>query len=614
MTPKEQVEKFLEHTIEGRERSMKARDYYDGKQWTQGEENVLKARKQAPIVVNRIRPKVEGLVGLWDLRKTDPKAFPVTRKHEKASEPITDALRYVGTNNEMDMIRMEVGEEFFVEGYGGAIVDIKRTPKGIEIVINHIPWDRIYYDFRSRRKDFKDARYKGMYLWLDVEDVPDVFNVSRSIIKKLKNIDETSEEMTEDRPRWADKNEERVRVAMHFHKERGVWKLTIFSGNVVIVNTQDSPFQDEDGLPTCPIELVSANIDRDNQRYGEASTFFSQQDEINHRRSKYHHWNTTRQTYSNENAVTDTLEAKRELRKPDGHIALQGGAKFGEDFGFIQNGDLSNAEFQLYLDAKSELDAVSFNAQLSGERQGELSGKAINKLQQAGAIELNKQYSLLKGWENRIYRQVWWRIKQFWNEEKWIRVTDDHEDLRFVGFNTQITARQAMQEVIEDKSNPPALRKQTAEILQFNETLQNPSLNQLVTVKNPIPELDMDIQIEQSFDVINIQQEQFELLINFAQGREDIELTDLIELSQLRGKDELIAKLEKRVQERLNSPQVQQAQRIQQASEIADIQNKQSDTRLKDAEALTEQIDAVTKQLENQALAANPDKEPQVIT
>ena len=131
----EQVDRFLTDTADARVISEKCRDYVDSKQWTEEEEKTLKARKQATIVVNRVRPKVKGLVGLYNLRKTDPKAFPRTRKHEQSAHAITDALRFVADNTVFDETRLEVAEELFVEGYGGAIVDVRNKRDEVEIRI-----------------------------------------------------------------------------------------------------------------------------------------------------------------------------------------------------------------------------------------------------------------------------------------------------------------------------------------------------------------------------------------------------------------------------------------------------------------------------------------------
>ena len=87
---KRQFESFLKGTDVAREVSTKCRDYYNNIQWTEEEEAIIKSRGQAPIVYNRVKPKVGGLLGLLVQQNTDPKALPVTPAHEKASEAITD--------------------------------------------------------------------------------------------------------------------------------------------------------------------------------------------------------------------------------------------------------------------------------------------------------------------------------------------------------------------------------------------------------------------------------------------------------------------------------------------------------------------------------------------
>jgi len=615
-TPKEQVEQFIEDTDIARRVSQQCRDYFDHKQWTANEERKLRARRQAPIVVNRIKPKVEGLVGLYELRKTDPKAYPRTQKHEKAAHVVTDALRFVAENNSFDMTRLDVAEEFFVEGYGGVIVDIKDSARGPEILLNHIPWDRIYFDSHSRKKDFKDARFMGIWLWMEEDQAKDTFKISQTKIDEMTNFTLDGEQTNSDRPRWADKrgDRKRVRVAMHFFIKKGRWKLFIFSGDTTIRAEKDSPFVDEDGLPINPIELVGANIDRDNDRYGEVKGFLSQQDEINHRRSKFLHLNSTERTFGNDNAIQDVDAAKKELAKPDGHLKIKGAAKLNEDFGILQTSEMSSAQFALYQDAKADIDAVSFNAQLAGDRQqGDLSGKAIGKLQEAGTIELNRQYALLRAWEKRIYTQIWFRVKQFWNEEKWIRITDDQDDLRWVGFNSQVTAETLLLEGIEDESSSVESRQQSAQILQLLTQTQNPRLQEVVEVRNDTSELDVDIIIDQSFDVINVQQEQFEMLTQFASGS-DIDILELIELSQLRGKDELIQKIERRRREasQANQQAIQQESQLDQAERATEVGKKQAETKNIDADTLNKNIKSVTGQLENINLQRNPDSEVQV--
>ena len=348
--------------------------------------------------------------------------------------------------------------------------------------------------------------------------------------------------------------------------------MTIFIEDYELVKTQDSPYLDDEDEPTNPIELASANVDRDNNRYGEVKGFLPQQDEINHRRSKGLHSFSTRQTFSRKGANSDPNNIKKELKKPDGHVEFEGD-EWGKDFGIIPTGDMGRAQFDLYQDAKNEMDSVSFNAQLAGERQqGDLSGVAIDRLQQAGTIELNHEYNILMGFEKRIYRQVWARVKQFWNAEKWIRVTDDQESLRWVGLNAQVKTKDWLEEKINDESGDLLERQKLAATYTFlMSALENPEtaeqaqakLDQIVEIKNNTSELDVDIIIDQSFDVINVQQEQFNMISKFAQSG-DIDIIELIELSQIRGKEDLIEKIEKR--------------RAQQSEQLGNVAAKEAQT------------------------------------
>lgn len=593
---KADVEEFIDLTEDARILSERDRDYVDHKQWSPEEIARLSKRKQAPIIVNRIKPKVEGLKGLVSIRQSDPKAYPRTKKHEKSSEAITDALRFVADQNNFATVKMEVADNFFVEGYAGAIIDVKQKASGeIDVRVKEIPYDRIFFDPHSRKKDFSDARYMGFMVWAGKDEIAELFNVDAATLEEVINgATSNSTETYEDRPRWVNKKQGRARVAMEWHKKDGVWWMCAFTDSLFLIEPQESPFLDEDGEPCCPLELVSAYIDRNNNRYGEVRGFISQQDEINHRRSKALHLLSQRQTAARKGAVKDAATVKGELAKPDGHIEYNGERG---DFEILPTSDMAKGQFELYQDAKAELDAVSFNAQLAGERQqGDLSGKAIDRLQQAGTIELNSLFTALTSWEKRVYRQIWARIKQFWTEEKWIRVTDDQNALRWVGLNSKVTAREWLEEKIDDESEDIVKRRQATAAYQALVQAQSPLLDEIVDIRNQVPELDVDIILDQSFDTVNIQQEQFQMLAQFGQNS-GIDIIELIELSQIRGKDTLIENIEKR-----------RAAQMQMQGNIAQIkaQQEQAKTRLTMAQSAVNEQQAIQHNIENQLLITNP--------
>ena len=583
-TLEQQVEDFLVNTEDPRFLSEKCRDYKNNVQWTTEERSKLEKRGQACITVNRIKPKVEGLKGLLIQKKTDPKAFPRTQKHEKAAEAITDALRYVSDNNKFDKIKLEVADNVFVEGYGAVLIDHVVRRDEVEIRFTAIPWDRYYYDINSRRLDFSDKLWDGIVIWMNADIAKDTFNLTDDEIEEMLAVSEGSGfETFDDKPQWVDRKGKRVRVCQHFYFEKGQWYTCFFTKGKFLIEPELSPYVNEYGEPINPIESIAANVDRDNNRFGEVTYWLDLQDEINHRRSKYLFLLSARQTMSRKGAITDIPALKRELAKPDGHVEYEGDKG---DFDMLPTNDMAQAQYNLLQEGKQELDAVGFNAQLSGERQGDLSGKAILNLQQAATNELSSLYENLLDWENRVYRQSWYRIKQFWNEEKWLRVLDDKTKLRWVGLNQRITLEDSLREMSRDESLDIQERIIAEQQLIEMKQTQDPRLASLIEVRNPVAELDVDILIESSYDLVNIQREQFELLGKIAQTRPDVPFTEVLKLSELRGKDKIIKNIEESSQAAQQAQQV--AQQIAQAKEQADMQETQSKTVLNQAKAKKE--------------------------
>ena len=339
-----------------------------------------------------------------------------------------------------------------------------------------------------------------------------------------------------------------------------------------MVEERDSPYLDEDGEPMNPIECQSAFIDRDNNRYGSTRQMISPQDEINKRRSKALHLLSVRQVIAEAGAVKNVNQAKKELAKPDGWIERNP----GKDLEIQETGQLAAGQFSLLTEAKNEIDAIGANASVTGKEERNLSGRALQVRQQAGTVELAPVLDGLRNWERRMYRQMWMRVKQFWTEEKWIRVTDDEKNIRFIGLNQPVTLGQVLQS--------------RGEMFDVND----PRVNQVVGIQNAVAELDVDIILEAVPDTVNIQAEQFELLANLAQANPDaIPLEMIIESSSLRNKE--------RILERLNgaTPEQQQAiaerNALQQRDAAAEIAGKEAKAARDSAEAQETQVDTMIK-------------------
>ncbi len=571
-----------EATQDARKKSERDRDYYDNKHFTPEEIKKLNKRKQPPVTVPLVRRKVNFLLGHETQTRSDPKAYPRNAPHdEQASSAATDALRYVADNQNCPDKFSDVFENLCVEGMGGAEV-LYNIQKG-EVEIKYWPWDRLFYDPHSSRHDFSDATYKGGVIWKDVEEAKLRYPGKEKEIENTVNsaLTASDSETFEDRPHfkaWVHgQKRKRVRIVQIYWKEGVNWFSAHFTKGGFLEGPNAVIFKDEDGLPTCPMILQSAYVDRENNRYGEVRELIDLQDEVNKRRSKALHLLNSRQTKGEAGAVSDVNRMKAELAKPDGHVEYNP----NKEFDIIPTNDMAAGNLELLREAKDEMQLAGPNAALMGKQEGSASGRAILASQQGGITELSRLMGRYRHFKLRIYRSIWNRIRQFWREEKWIRVTDDERNIKFVGLNRQTTKLELLQEAVNN-----------GEIVleEAQQYLSDPAINSPI-VQNNVAEMDMDIIIDEGPDTITIQQEQFETLTKLAaipNAGVALEAEDFIQLSTLRNKDKVLERIEERKKQASQNP----AAELEMASRAIDLKKTEAETEKIGTESLKNQMDA----------------------
>jgi len=529
------VEASEEASETSRKESEIDRDYYDNKQWTDGEIQALKKRGQPVITINRIKRKIDFLIGQETLQRSDPKAFPRTPHDEAASFAATDSIRFVLSNNNWDVIRSSLWFDLLIHGACGVEVLTEQTKRGWEVALNSYEWDRLGWDPHSTKKDFSDARYKYAVIWKDKDELLEQWpNAAEAIDTTLTEA--TNSDTYDDKPKhslWADSKRQRVRVVMIYYTKKGVWHWSLFTKGGVI-DSGEVPYLDEDEKTECPLIMTSAYVDRDNNRYGVVREMRGAQDEINKRRSKALHLLSARQAVVDKGAVESVRKMKAELAKPDGVVEK----KPNMTFDLLQNGDMTQGHFNLMQEAKNEIDLMGPNAAMQGKGQEGQSGRAILAQQQGGNIEMGQMTDRLRQLSLEVYRQVWNRIRQYWDEERWVRVTDNEDNVRFVGVNRPITAGEEHLKQLEEQGMPPEQIEQEAQYIQAN-----PMAQQVIGYENNVTELDVDIILEDVPDSVTIQHEQFQEIVGLAQNGVPIPPTVLIEASSLRNKKQLIEML-----------------------------------------------------------------------
>jgi len=179
-------------------------------------------------------------------------------------------------------------------------------------------------------------------------------------------------------------------------------------------------------------------------------------------------------------------------------------------------------------------------------------------------------------------------MRQFWTEEKWVRVTDNENALRFVGLNVPITmVEKQLEESAGMDINKIRERNPDAVDAFIKQEIQaNPALGQVVEKRNDVKQLEMDIILEEVPDTAIIQQEQFEMLANLAGTRGDPQMFEaLLELSNMPNKDAVLEKFKPDEQAQQQQAQVQQqAMQMETADKMADIAKKQAEAQKTAAE------------------------------
>lgn len=515
----------------GRADAEQCRDYKDGRQLTDTEKAALKRRKQPIVIENLIRPKVDYLCGLERQSRTDPKAYPRTAAHEDDANAATDALIYVTEDQDFAIKRSAVFDHMLVEGTGAVEVTAVQVKGGIDPKITSIAWDRLFIDPHSVALDCYDAAYVGFITWMDLDVAKRRWEGKDAELDASFN---SGTETFDDKPRttWTDTKRRRVRIVTIYDRSDGVWQRGVFTKGGELEPLVDSPFLDGEGKPDCAIIAQSAFIDRDNDRYGPVRDWITLQDEVNKRRSKFLH-------LSNSNRVRvsrghNPEQVRKEMMRPDGVIVADAG-----DIEELGNGNLAAGHFALLAEAKQAIQATGPNATMQGKAGQDQSGRAILALQQGGMTEMAPLLDSLRHFNIRVYRAIWCRIKQFWTAERWVRVTDDEKNARFVGFNVA-KGQQAMQK-LEAALKEGKIDQQTA--MQYAMQIQqDPAMAQKVNV---LAELDVDIHLEEVVDTPTLQSEQFETLAKMLPalgpiGQSPEVMKMLIRASSLRDKDQML--------------------------------------------------------------------------
>lgn len=541
------------------------RDYYDNKQLTTAEKAALAKRGQPDVIINRIQAKVNYLLGYEAAQRTDPRGYPRTPQDEDASEACTDALRYIRDKVTLSQIFSQAWENMLIEGVGAAEFGVEPSGEGdAEITGKAIHWDRLFWDPHAHEHDFADARYLGLVVWMDEVEARQRWPQSADAIARTVAVEQGN--TYDDRPAWktwsTHGNRKRVQIVQMYHKKGDVWQWCIFTKGGKLAGGE-VPYRNQDNKSLCPLILQSAFVTRDNDRYGFVRALIGPQDEINKRRSKGLHLLMGKGAIMEDGAVDDEDATKVAMQAVTGLIKVNPGFRFD----VIDNKQDMEGHLELLQESKQEIDLMGPNAAMQGKGERSASGRAIIANQQGGQIEIYRLTDRHNHFKHRSYELVWAMVQQYWTAEKWIRVTDDEKNVRFVGLNQpQLYAQQLVEKAVANGVDAQDAKAQLASQVMADPSGQVREALSRTVYKNSPAEMTMDIILEEVPDAANVQQEQFEIMAKLGQMI-PFPPEMWIKMSALRNKRELLEEMEKAKED----PQAQadaQARQQMQALEL----------------------------------------------
>jgi hypothetical protein len=582
------------HDKEWRKEKERAEDFYDGEQWSEDEKKTLEERGQAPIVINRIKPKIDAIVGMEMEISVDTKAFPKGLRDYKKAQHISVALRHVEQTSDFDTVENDAFKDLLKGGRGW----YKTYPEweDFDPVIKTVKLDNsdVVPDRYSKKADLSDAKRVHETIWMDLSDAKKLFpgyedeldkafltnkTMGQALDSRRRRPDQYKDSPNEegyyddkdpDCQEFVDKTRKQIRVVTTQYREAYYQRMMVAPNmEVTDVTDEDAAKVDEflsefEGAEvfsqlryrlhqvtftwTCVVEdkkdiaewdssaqfwytkVPGYRRGRDGVDYGLVKQMIDPQSEHNKRRSKALHMISANQIIREENAVNDPEIAREEANKVDGDIVVNPNHRFE----IVRNIDMGTAQLQMLQESKAELESTGVPRELEGMTNAS-SGREFQLRQRSQITALRELFRNLRNARRQV-GQLWIKmIQHYWTAEMALKVTDDPEAPVFI----------LNQRPIDPNTGQPALDPTTGEPL----------------VVNDLSAGKYDLEVDESQEYVNLESETFAQLSALALKGFPVPPEMLIEVAPVPNRDKWIE-------------QIRQQQAAQQAAVIAAAQAK----------------------------------------
>lgn len=441
----------VENEPEWRREADLACDYYDGNQLAQEVLEQLAEKSLGPLVRNLIAPTVDAVLGLEEKNRQDWRVVTDLEEQQEVAEGLSQKLAESERESQADRAISDAYAGAVKAGFASVEVSRASNPFSYPYRVEAVHRRELYWDPRSRKPDWSDARFVLRRRWYDIDIVAAYFPEHRALIKAAGSawgsgweeiLRVTSQDSTEllraldmerlagiEEQEWRDTSRGRVCVYEVWYRtfHRGL-TMKLPGGRVVefdrsrpehqaVVNAGLArpmqsvfdkyrcayfvgPHRIADFASECRkfpyIPFWGKREDLTGAPYGLIRSMMSVQDEINARLAKMMWLLSSRRTVIDDDAVSgvaaefnDMSDVSREVGNSNAFIVLNSGRRNADAMRVDENLELAEAQHRAMQDAQMAMSQVSgVYSQMLGNAGTLTANSAIKTVLDQGTVTL----------------------------------------------------------------------------------------------------------------------------------------------------------------------------------------------------------------------------------
>lgn len=603
----------LDRQAENRKHQAEDEDFYDNRQWAEGDAQAVRDRGQEPLVYNVIAQSVNWVIGTEKRGRSDYKVLPRRKDAGKPAERKAQLLKYLSDVNRSPFSKSRAFEDCTKVGVGWLECGVQDDDDGEPVYDRYESWRNMLWDSACTEKDLTDARYVIRTKWVDLDIAESIFP-QRTGLLRLSAVDARGAYDSLHGDEAMDSQETAIRhgsLTGYVYDQFGFKRLRVrlievwfripipkdkirggdFAGEVfdpqspahreaveagqaIVVNKimhrmhvaimttngmlycDESPYR-HNMFPFTPLWCYRRG--RDGMPYGMIRGMKDIQRDINKRASKALYILSTNKVIMDEGAVDDLDEFAEEVARPDGIIVK----KQGKELVINAERELAPAHLDMMSRSISMIQSLSgVTDEAMGRTTNATAGVAIQRRQEQAGMATAGIFDNLRFATQCHGEKQLSLIEQYFTEQKSFRITNMRGSPEFIEVNdglpeNDITRSKADYIISEADWRASVRQAQVEELFQL--------LSQLAPVAPQVAMVMLDLIVE-GMDIA---------------GRDEI----VRRIRQVTGMRDPDAPDEMTPEEQQQQAAAQAQQQMQQAAMEADIADKQAGAQLKAAQA-----------------------------